>query len=237
MNILISTIIRNRDRYLNDWNSQLKSIIQNNKQHKFFLSVYENDSVDNTVEVLRSLNFSHFEDVKIKNEKLNTEYYGSIKDDNRVKILAECRNKTLFDNNFIEECDYVISVEPDIIYNPEDLNVIINDTNYDILSPRSVQPFAFSDTHIYDKWGTRISEDVDTWTEEMVFQDGVLDVWSTYNCFCKYKADLIKKKIAFSGFNKRFNKYDCDTAVICENFRENGYNKIGLLGKIIVQHI
>jgi hypothetical protein len=237
MNILISTIVRNRGNYLPYWLSLLKNLVLNNKNHNFFLSVYENDSTDNSTALLKSFDFSFFSNFSIQFEKLNLPYFGSVVDEQRVKILAEARNRTIFNNSFLNYCDYVLSIEPDIIYNPDDMKLILDDNEFDILSARSIHSFNTSDTHICDTWGTRLHENMEWWEQNIVFKNEILNVWSTYNGFCKYKADLIKdKKIAFSPFNKRLNKFDCDTAVICENFREHGFNKIGLVGHAIVKH-
>lgn len=237
MNILISTIIRNREKYLPYWFHLLKDLVSKNKNHNFFLSVYENDSVDNSVSLLKSFDFSFLSNFSIQFEKLDLPYFGSVVDEQRVKILAEARNKTLFNNSFLNYSDYVLSIEPDIIYNVDDVKLILDDEEFDILSARSMHSFNQSETHICDTWGTRLHENMEWWEQNIIFENKILNVWSTYNGFCKYKADLIKnKKIAFSFFNKRLNKFDCDTAVICENFRENGFNKIGLAGKVIVKH-
>lgn len=237
MKILISSIVRNRENYLSRWFFLLKDLVLKNKNHDFFLSIYENDSIDNSIDLLKSFDFSFFSNVSIQFEKLNLPYFGSVVDEQRVKILAEARNKTIFNNSFLNYCDYVLSIEPDINYNVDEVKFILDDDKFDILSARGVHPFSMSDTHICDTWGTRLHENMEWWQQNIIFKNEILDVWSTYNGFCKYKADLIKnKKIAFSHFNKRLNKFDCDTAVICENFRENGFKKIGLAGQIIVEH-
>ena len=46
MNILISSIIRNRITFLDQWAKQLNDLAELNQDINFYLSVYENDSVD-----------------------------------------------------------------------------------------------------------------------------------------------------------------------------------------------
>ena len=233
---LISTIVRNREKFLYQWFNQIKDLVKDNTDHTFYLSVYENDSVDRSVELLKQFDYSFFKDSKIEIGTLNIPYYGSIKNDQRVQYLAQLRNRTFYNNNFLEKCNYVISIEPDVKYNPKDLKFIIDDVYYDILSARSIEINPPPPTHLYDGWGTRNNEFIEDWNHKVIFGEEVVDVWTTYNCVCKYRAEPIKNKIAYDGLNKRLKKYDCDTAVICENFRENGYTKIGLYPKALAFH-
>lgn len=232
-NILICTIVRNRSIYLSNWIAQLNSLIDNCKNYKFFLSVYENDSVDDSDRILKSLDYSKFLDIFIKSEVLNTNFYGSIKHDERVRLLADARNVSIYKSNFLNYCDEVLFVEPDIHYNPISLSNLVKDHAHDILSCKSCykQPDV-----LYDKWATRINANEEWWNESLQINNSKLDVWSTFNCFCKYKSEPFKNGICFSGFNKRLNKYDCDTAVICENFREHGYNNIVMDSNYLVFH-
>lgn len=236
-NILISTIVRNREKFLDYWFNQLKQLVILHPNYNFYLSVYENDSIDNSREKLLSFDYSFLKDSKIECGSLNIPYFGSIKHDIRVQYLAQLRNRTLFNNTFLNICDYVISIEPDIKYNPADMISIIENKSYDILSARSIEITPPPPHHLYDGWGTRIDNKNEDWPHNIdLTSTEYIDVWSTYNCFCKYKAEPIKNKIAFEGFNKRLNKFDCDTAVICENFREAGFSKIGLYTKALVFH-
>jgi len=229
MNFLVSTIVRNRSAHLNKWHSQLKETVGSNPQHRFFLSVFENDSIDYSFDVLKSFDFSFFSGAQIASEKLNTRFYPSVIDAERVKLLALYRNRTL-ETSFLKNVDYVLSVEPDIKYDIQDVNKIINNHDYDILSAASIHLAG----EFYDSWGTRINSDVE---KSVLNLDGAIQpVWSTYNCYCKYRANLIKQGIGFSGFNKRLNKFDCDTAVICENFRSEGSNKIAVDTSVKVYH-
>lgn len=235
-NILISTIVRDRAAFLPMWIDQLNLICQSRKNINFYLSVYENDSFDASKNILQSLDYSLFKDVSIVCENIGTPSFGSIKHDLRVQLLAEARNKTLYNNDFLEKCDWVISVEPDIRYNLDDILKIIDDEDHDVLSARSIEKNNPEPNHLYDGWGTRNTSQHTDWDHSVNF-DGLINVWTTYNCFCKYKAEPIKNKITFGAFNDRLNAFDCDTAVICENFRKNNYNKIALLGTVNVFHI
>lgn len=236
-NILISTIVRNREPFLKNWISQLNDVCKSRPEINFYLSVYENDSIDGSKEILQSLDYSYFKQFKIISENLDTPFFGSVQNSLRVKLLAEARNKSLFENEFLEKCDWVLSVEPDVKYNAEDVLRIIDNDDYDILSGRSMEITSTSNpTYLYDVWATRNTSNHSHWLSNIEFNK-IIETWSTYNCFCKYNAEPIKNKIAFDYRNKRLGRDDCDTAVICENFRENGYSKIALDGTVNIFHM
>jgi hypothetical protein len=226
MKILISTIIRNREKVINTWYTQLQKLIQNSK-HEFYLSVYENDSNDASRIILNNLSFDFFKDKRILCEDINTTFYSSVNNMDRVKNLSEARNKTL-DVNYLNICDKIIVIEPDIIYNIEEMtNLIEESQGLDIISPKSIH--AKYPNEIYDKWAIRFDSEKtglneEDWNPEKF--SGKMKVWSTFNCFCIYNSEPIKNNIKFGYINPRTKQYDCDTAVICENFIMNKYNKI-----------
>jgi len=233
--ILVSTIVRNRNKFLSMWQRQLSELCKLKPDYKFYLSVFENDSIDGSEATLKSLNYEGFKDVHVNCKTLNTPAFGSIKNDLRVRLLAEARNTSIYENPFLDGCDYVLSVEPDIEYSPAEMIKIIDNEHYDILSARSIEYIPPAPNHLYDGWGTRNTEKHLDW-EPIVEFKGLIDTWTTYNCFCRYNATAIKDRISFSGFNDRLGIPDCDTAVICENFRSSGFNKIGLQGNCNVLH-
>jgi len=49
--ILISTIVRNRGKTLHKWHSQIKDLVSKDKKNKYYLSVYENDSTDDSKDI------------------------------------------------------------------------------------------------------------------------------------------------------------------------------------------
>lgn len=232
--ILISSIMRDRAKYISSWYTQLKKIIELDPSNKYYLSVYENDSTDGTKDIIKNLDFSFFQDYKIESELLNTTKYPSIINKERVELLAQARNKSLYNNEFLQKCSHVLVVESDIIYDPKEIvDKIINFGEYDIISPRSTAPGC----KLYDEWATRETSSHLRWsTPNQGIPYDLKEVWSTFNCLCLYKAEPIKLGITFSGHNERLNSFDCDTVVICENFRKNGYSKIVLNGQVEILH-
>jgi hypothetical protein len=239
-NILISTIIRNRKNFLNNWYEQIKNIVTIDKQNNYYLSVYENDSTDGTQDILRNLDFSFFSDFNIKLEILNTPSFGSVVNEERVKLLSEARNQTIYNNKLLEKCSHILVVEPDVKYEPKTLiDNIINNGDYDIISPRSVEINDDKHHYLYDDWGTRQNPDSRSWHifNPIILRNlGLINVWTTFNCFCFYKSEPFKRFLTFGYFNERFNTFDCDTAVVCENFRKYGYSNIVLNSSVEVYH-
>jgi len=261
-NILVSTIVRNREHTLPQWFTQIRNLVLEDPNNNYYLSIYENDSEDSSLELIKSFDYSFAKNYSVITEKLGTPWFGceknniqlvnefyysdevlimSLKD--RVNMLANARNKSIYECGFLDDCDYVLSIEPDIRYTPSEAlqHIIHNMKNYDILSGRSMSELRpgdrfnalqnkdtkESDWHLllYDSWATRRRKPEQMWHFDVELE-GMMPVWSTYNCFCMYNADPFKKRITFSGFNARLDKWDCDTSVVCEEFRSHGYNNI-----------
>jgi hypothetical protein len=229
MNLLISTIVRNREHTLDRWFHHLKSLVQYRPQDSFFLSLYENDSTDKSKEIINNYDFSFLKDCRIITENIKTEYFTSVVSDQRVVNLANARNKTLeYD---LTDMDKIISIEPDVYYSVKDVSLLL-DSDYDIYSGASYHHDR--QDLFYDTWATRIDAQEDRW--QGVLKSGIHNIWSTYNCFCVYSASPIRDGIRYSGFNKRLNRFDCDTVVICEEFREKGFNNIAINLDVRVSH-
>lgn len=228
--------MRDSAKNINIWYNNIKELCRIDKNNKYYLSVYENDSKDDTVEKLKNFDFSFLNGFVLKNEVLNTPKFGPTMDELRVKLLSEARNKSIY-CEFLKESTHVLSLESDINYDPNSvLNGIIN-TDHDIISGRSFDinrncPF-------YDDWAARLTENDWRWTcfsIPILEKIGTIPVWSTHNCFCLYRSEPIKNFITFGYFNERLNKHDCDSVVICENFRKHGYTNIVLNSSVEVYH-
>lgn len=242
MNILVCTIIRNQEHNLHNWYNQLKNIVNENSEITLNLSVYENNSTDKTKQLLNTYDFSFFSKYKIISEDLinqpffkgGYEPYGE-ESKIRVRLLSDARNKCL-DVDFITEAKYVLFVEPDIKYDTRIFRDILNfikSHDYDIVSAISK-----SGVEHYDKWGTRLNS-ADTWTDltNQIGNENILNVYATFNCFVLYRADaIVNKNCRFKYTSDILKSHDCDTVLICEEFRKNGFSKIGILTNKIVYH-
>lgn len=245
MKILICSIIRNAENKLNSWYNQIKNIVSLNKDIDFYLSVYENNSTDNTKLLLNNFDFSFLVDKLIISEDLENYkkfYKGgydpySEESKDRVMKLSECRNKSLLGGNFYKVCDYVLFIEPDIIYNPDIIRKLIDksiELNIDIITPVSIN----SDGTHFDKWGTRFNKG-DKWgdlTPKLRNNVSLIDVHGTFNCMALYKSKPIIDGCIFGYMSDVLNSHDCDTIIICENFRKEGYGNIKIDCGIRVAH-
>lgn len=234
--ITISTIIRDAENTIENYYEQLKKLTSNQNM-KFYLSLYENDSTDKTRDIIENLDWSFIEN-KITFENIKTRKFGSVVSEERVVNLANARNKTIDQAlNYIENSDFVLSLEPDIIYDPKEIQDLINHELYlgykcDLITPivgcsRGSGKLIRDNLRFYDTWAFRKNPSERFGDIFPDFQTKPLQiVWSTFCCVALYNAEIFMKKIRFSGYNARFQSFDCDTAVICEIMHENGYNKI-----------
>lgn len=221
MNLLISTIMRDSAQTLEQWYKQLKMLRSHLPDDKIFVSVYENDSVDGTPDLLRGLDMRFTDGYCFCSAKLGSHRYGSVIDADRVRLLADARNNTLDQAvGYLNIADRVISIEADIQYNPlEYSNLVKRSVEYDILSGACIIGNEF-----YDKWATR-EQEKDRWYGGRI-GEGIESKFATYSCFCVYNPEPMQVGVRFSGTWE--GKFDCDTAVICYNYQKCGYNKIAI---------
>lgn len=240
-NVFIYSIFRNSEKILHKYYDQLKStILKLNDRYNFFLSLYENDSTDNTKKILSSLDFSFVSNFSLISENVGTTFFNSVVAEQRVKNLASARLKALSAKNFLQKSKYVLCIESDIDYKPECVENLLsfqntnNLKNVDIVSAVSIH----KNTKLYDAWATRRNS-TEEWGE--LFDDwknkSYDRYYSTFNCICLYNADVIKKGAIYDWYNNRLKRFDCDTAVICEKFHELGHHDIFINYNSICNHI
>lgn len=262
MNILICTIVRDRAAVANYWASKIQEIASKMPDCNFSISVYENDSKDTSAMVfrdcLKNLRASEcFDQIAFSSEKLGTTYYdatNSRTDDSvakRLLNLSNARNKCI-DNMLFRKKDFdkIIFIEPDVDYNPSDAVQLIRDSEgKDIYCGFSVL-FGQKNT-LYDSWATRLEYEIIPlssknsigWNkhhQEILSHFKTSDeeetkVCSAFSGFCVYSASpIINQHIRFSA--RREEEYDCDTALICFDFIDEGYDKIYMSKKMNIYH-
>jgi len=235
MRCLISTIIRNRGKHVSSWANQILQVAEHNPDIVFDLHVFENDSTDTTKQSLLAVEpllKKKLNKVEIEITNLEWPYFHSVKAEQRVKYLAEARNRTLeAANSFVNLASYdkVVCIEPDISYHTFDVGKLLY-SDLDIASGYSFLPQGMGVADwIYDSWATRVNpEDSEYFGPRISELPDCLPVASTFNCFCVYKAQPFVDGVRFSGINPRTNSWDCDTTNICFEFADRGYNKIGM---------
>lgn len=235
MRFLISTIIRNRGIHVPTWADQLIQLTQNNRDAKFDLFLFENDSTDNTKQALNLTKkrlAPYFQNINFDIQDCGWPYFNSIKAEERVRYLAMARNRTIekaHDLIGLDQYYKIICIEPDAVYHAKDISRLLY-TDLDIVSGYSFLPNGQGvKDWIYDSWATRVNADDSEYHGPVISElPELLPVASTFNCFCVYKPVPFIEGIRFSDINPRTNEWDCDTANICFAFSSFGYDKIGM---------
>lgn len=254
MKILICSILRNNQSKMDNFISQIERFVSRlSGQHEFSISLYENDSTDDTPSILKNIDFSMFKNHSVVSEKLNLPAFGSIVSEERVKNLAVARNKALLAKDIYHSVDYVLFIDCDILYDDDFIPTLLDFNNAgidpDVYSGVCIVPRLPTDHNIqmeavipgkpnglptstgvyrvYDTWGTRrnSNEEWGTWLADAA-QRPVAQFWATYNSVCLYRAEPFKQGIRFNHINFRLNKFDLEVAVVCEHFRAIGYDKV-----------
>lgn len=224
--ILISSIVRNREEYLSRYFNQIESFIKKlNHIYDFSISIYENDSTDNSKDILKSYSFSSFKNNFIKCENIGTQYFHSVVSDQRVVNYANARNKTI-EGLDLSMYRWILIIEPDVIYTPEMMCELILQMEVPE-TPDIYSGVLITENRAYDTWGMRRFS-FEEWGDFFpdYLENPVKEFWSTANGICIYNSKPFILGLKFNAFNKRFNKYDCDSAVLCEDFRSMGFDKI-----------
>ena len=229
--VLISTIVRNREEKLLNYYEQISEFVKEfSKDFDFSISIYENDSDDNSKKVLESFDYSGFKNNFLLCEDIGTKYYGSVAVDQRVINYANARNKTIeMDQMKLPTYDYVLIIEVDVIYDLETIEEILymnafKDENLE--KPDIYSGVLLQNNIPYDIWAIRSHPKATSGFLNMSTPGTLKKYWSTANGVCIYNAKPFIEGMRFSSFSKIHNRHDCDTAVLCEDMRNLGYNRV-----------
>lgn len=237
--ILIYTIFRNSEQVIQNYYKQLKLLVNSFPEFDFIVSLYENDSTDLTKSMLQNLDFSFAKEFSLVTENIGTiEFKKSVAEEERVKNIANARNKAIFAKDFLSKADYVFMIESDIEYDIDCVSKLLNfEKNYKLKNVDIVSAALIQKGKHYDSWATRRNS-----TEEW---GNLFDNWretdydkyySTCNGLCLFNAEPFKKGAKYHWYNDRLKKYDCDTSVVCEKFHELGHSNIYINHNAICQH-
>jgi len=176
MKILICTIIRNAELTIPRWWKKLTQITKIYPQIEFSLSVYENDSADNSKNMLNDLVKNncrnYFSETFLNMEDIQTTFYQSVAHGDRVVNLANARNHCFEQVTDLSNYDYAMSVEVDSDFVVTGLKPLFDNVkNWDILSGCSYVSEEMNDSseqaleysRFYDHWATRLTENEDMW--------------------------------------------------------------------------
>jgi hypothetical protein len=237
-NILVYSIMRNEAGYIDEYHKQLKEIVEAFPEHNFYLSVYENDSEDDTKDKLASKDWSFFKDTSFIHETLNTVFYKSTKEEDRVKNLSLARNKAIEAKDFLVKSDYVMMVEGDVSYSLNTAKKVLRFTelepDFDVVSGITIRS-----GRLYDVWATRTSAEYVKGVSPLHSDHEIKaydKYYSTSNGICIYKSDLFKEGIRYHWINSVTKEPDCEMVVICQKFHENGHNNVYIIHDAKIYH-
>ena len=258
MNILLCTIIRERQSYLQNWAYQIFRMTDYlvSSGNNITLSAYENDSSDDSsaiaIENLKKLKSTDlFSNIIWQSENINTQYYTheSSNWNARLENLSSARNKCL--NNAIvsteEVYDKIVFIEPDISYSPfEASEMIKSSVDYNILSGMSI--LYPKSEQLYDLWATRPEkmwlplgsqhQNWFHWKESLSpvveASSRYVNLASTFSGVCVYDSKPFYDGVLFSPTYR--DNYDCDTVNICYEFIDLGNNNICMDKQFKIYH-
>lgn len=236
--ILISSIVRNDEQFYVNYYNRLKAMIDTFPEYDFYLSLYENDSTDNTLSLILKQDYSMFKGFSIVNESLGTKFYGSSKDEDRVKNLAIARNKSLTGGNFLDIVDYVLVIDIDVEFKMPAVEKILNfksvKPDFDVVAATTLRKNV-----LYDQWATREGPEYDIKIQEK-FNEYRLSSYKKYysvsSGFCFYKAEPFKQGVRWGHINQVTNQPDCEMVVVCQLLGKMGYNNIYMLHEAEMHH-
>jgi hypothetical protein len=227
--VLLYSIVRNIETKFDQYHQQIKKIVKAFPEYEFYLSIYENDSVDRTKSRLHTTDWSFLNGVSIVTENINTDFYGSVKDPVRVENLSRARNKAIEAGGFLDKVDYVLMVEGDLAFSILSVKELFNfkhiKPNFDVVSAVSIRT---NGTH-YDWWATRTTP---IYNPEKSQLDPDYDkkhygeYYATSNGLVLYRAKPFQDGIRHGWINTVTKEFDCEMVVLCQNFRAKGYNNI-----------
>ena len=264
MKILLCTIVRNRQDFASTWASSLVLLASQSKDHEYSVSLYENDSADESsdtylAECKKSLrNSGQFDKIYFCSENIGTIAVEAeaVRVDSQTELrlenLSNARNKCIenaFAHRHASYYDKIIFIEPDISYCPAQAHELIRKSvGTHIISGRSAL-YPTSDI-FYDTWATRFAKKIIPLTAENAANwskhhndtiklikksEGTLvKLASTFSGFCVYDSEIFANKVSFT-FQKD-GIHDCDTSLICFDAIEKGYDKIFMYKDMLIFH-
>lgn len=244
MDILFCSLIRSKEPYLANWYNNVRGIKALRPYWNFNISLYENDSEDNSVSLINSFDWSWCDWFKLNSEKRSRKYYIST-ERKRIERLSSYRNMCVWQFGDLDSIDRIVMNDVDCSFDPKEAVEIIEESlNWDVYSFASRDEATGDD--FYDKWATRKGPKDSWWDNKSTYdRNGNNIVWTTGNGFVCYNPEPFRRGLTFGYVNNRsqfvdkeknLKSHDVENAVVCENFRLIGFNRIGFNGRYNTIH-
>jgi hypothetical protein len=237
--ILVYSIIRDEERFLDRYYNQLKDMVSEFTDYDFYLSLYENDSKDKTLKILKSKDWSFFKEFSLISEKLGTPAFGAVMAEERVKNLSTARNKAIGAKDFLFNADYVMMIESDMRFDNDVIRQILEfetvEPEFDIVSGITIR----ENGQLYDSWATRLKAKFISHkhSKGLDFETLPYDkYYSTSNGVCLYRAEPFREGARYGWINTLTRQPDCDTVVVCQEFHKRGYKNIYIIHTAKIYH-
>jgi glycosyltransferase involved in cell wall biosynthesis len=146
-----------------------------------------------------------------------------------VENLAKARNKAIEAGGFINLVDYVLMIDSDLRFDTDSVKRLLNfkeiEPDFDAVSAVSIRK---NGTH-YDWWATRTTPIYVTDRSELdphYNKKSHGEYYSTSNGLCVYRAKPFQDGVRHGWINSATGEFDCEMVVLCQNFRDQGFNNI-----------
>ena len=216
-NIAVAILVRDEARRLPKFLEQLERL-SNFKDLKFLF--VENDSIDNTVSMLQSwMSQKCPTSSTIISKKYGTKKYGSTRDKERVKNLAELSNQLIgyiLEVPMYRNCTHVLMVDANYFL-PTNLIVDLAGLKKDIVAPLVLGGGEmFYDVWSFQKDGHEFRHDPPYFTG---YKRGIFELSSVGACY------LVDRKVLEAGvvYGIDYNWDACHHSVFCHNARQKGF--------------
>lgn len=182
MKISIMSLFRDSEKYISRFFDNLETIMFNtNAEFEFFF--YENDSKDNTRNIIK--NWMNNKEGIFIYEDINTPKFSSVSSIDRFKLMTYYRNKLLFECKPILS-DYTLILDSDVILDIDIINKYMDymDNDVAMLTSNTIQninckmtnngkPSYYDSIILYDSAGNHCM----TWASNPFYRKSDRDLW------------------------------------------------------------
>ena len=222
LTVQVMCVLKNNERWVKEFITMSKAMEEMNPDIVFKYNFFENDSVDDTVKLLKSdprfiVHSEHIEAYSNKDPHSN----------DRMQTIATVRN-TLLDIVRPKISDYVLIVDSDIYFEPQVFTQLLDtlkDKTISMACPYSMDSgfeghyydtYAFLDMNGKCYWPKCIFKNCKHSNDGIIEPEGLIDVRSAFGGFSLVRgSEFLNPKLRW-GTIDFFNKSLCEHILFCE---------------------